>query len=462
MNFLFLLLPLIYLPSLFNFFSSDDWFLMRISQIGSFQQFLNFFSFNQTAESAAFYRPIPQQLFLFIFQKLFGLNPLPYHLFVLFCFGLVLYLLNLLAKKLDFTKTQTAITLMVYGVASANFPQVYFLSAFQDILLPLFVLLSLILFLNKKFSLSLVFFVLSLMSKETAVIMPLLLVLICWFKKKQFFKLVIPYALIALVYLFLRLIVFGNTQGDSYIWDFSPYKAGNTFMWYSLWTIGTPEILVDYVGSGFKILPKLFTDMPTWSRVILIELVSSILALSVFFVSVRRQLFSKSRFLIFSILFFMISLIPVIFIPWHKFTHALSLPLLGFALLIGYFGKDLKWALKTFLVVFIITNLSTQVLLFSKHYSVTRGTIAKRVYEYMNNNYPVYPSGKYFYFVNNSDNQKTVWGESKQVGISLSMSDFFKVYYHDNSIKVYYEDLEESKPNKEQMIFIPSQQFLID
>ena len=110
----------------------------------------------------------------------------------------------------------------------------------------------------------------------------------------------------------------------------------------------------------------------------------------------------------------------------------------------------------------MITNLVTMILLYQKHYSVTRGRIAYKVYEFINTNYPVYPKGKYFFFSNTKDAQQTVWGESKQVAISLSVSDFFQVYYHDKNIKAYYQDIPESTPSGLQKIDIPSKQFLIN
>lgn len=129
---------LLFLPSIFNFFSSDDWFHLRLVQIYSLREFANFFSFTPTAQSAAFYRPLSTQVFFYIFYHLFGLNPIPYHLFVLACFGYSLYLVYtfsvLLFSSDQRQKTSDLRPLLVtlfYAFSVTNFSRIYFLSIFD-------------------------------------------------------------------------------------------------------------------------------------------------------------------------------------------------------------------------------------------------------------------------------------------------------------------------------------------
>ncbi|MEK7066428.1 MAG: hypothetical protein AAB965_02540, partial [Patescibacteria group bacterium] len=247
-----------------NFFSSDDWFHLRISDIHSLQEFLNFFSFANTDQSASFYRPLSTQVFFYFFHTIFGLNSLPYYLFGILLFTLILFLL--------YKFTNSLVTTLIYAVSVTNFTRLFFLSAYQELFLVFFSLLTLILYKSKKYLPALFCFVLSLLSKETAVVLPVLLLVLSLFEKKVSFRKLAPHFFLLAIYLYLRLFIFKGSVGDSYIWDFSPPKALNTFFWYTLWSFGAPELLVDYVGSGLKILPRFFTDYPIWSYIILSQL----------------------------------------------------------------------------------------------------------------------------------------------------------------------------------------------
>lgn len=459
---IWILLPiLVYIPSLFTFFSGDDWAHMRVSQIINFQEFFNFFSFIHNPQSLTFYRPLPQQLFFFLFNRVFEINAFPYHLFVLICFGISLYLLYKLAKKLNFSDIQANLSVFVYGIAVANFPRIYFLSAFQDVLLPLFVIASLILFLNKKYLWSILFFVLSLMSKETAVVTPFLLLGLIFLTKKNKIKNTIPYFAITLLYLFLRFKYFGGAEGDSYIYDFSVKKMFNTLFWYGVWTLGAPEILVDYVSSGLKIVPKFFTDFPIWSTVILIELGSLVSLLFISLATLKKQIVSNIRLIFFCLFIFLISLIPVIFMPWHKFTHALSLPMVGSSLFLGFLFADRKIIFRLFLICYIITNLSMNLFLYPRHYSVNRALISEKVFQYFSTNYSTPPINSYFVFTNNKLSRNEGNNQSKELSFALSQSDFFKVFFQDRNFKVYYQDIKMDSTPSGTPIFLDSSQFLV-
>ncbi len=457
----YLLAIFLYLPSLFTFFSGDDWAHMRASQILNFSEFLNFFSFTHNAQSLTFYRPLPQQVFFFLSSSVFGINAFPYHLFVLICFGISLYLLFKLAQKLHFSDTQASLSVFLYAIAVANFPRIYFLSAFQDVLLPLFVVASLILFLDQKYFWSIIFFIFSLMSKETAVVMPFLLLGLIFLTRKNKIKSTIPYFAIMLIYLFLRFKYFGGAEGDSYVYDFSIQKILNTLFWYLAWTFGAPETLVDYVGSGLKIVPKFFTDFPVWSTVILLELGSLVSLFLISLFTLKKQIFKNNRLILFCLFLFLISLAPVIFMPWHKFTHALSLPMIGSSLALGFLFADRKIFIRLFLLVYILTNISMHLFIYPRHYSVNRALISEKVNQYFSVNYPTPPVDSYFIFTNNKASRNEGKNQSKEVSFALSQSDFFKVYYHDRNFQVYYADLGWNSTPSGTPILLDSSQFLI-
>jgi len=452
---------LIYLPALANYFSGDDWFHLRISQISSIQEFINFFSFTHTAQSAAFYRPLPTQVFFFVFQKLFGLNAWPYFLFVLICFGYSLYLVYKFAQQQLENKAGSKyfapMAVLIYGISVSNFTRIYFLSAFQEISLVIFSLLCLISFPKNKTKAA-IFFILALMSKETAVVLPILLVL---FYSKKIYKNIIsivPIGLILLVYLYLRFMVFGGVEGDSYIWNFSPIKVANTLMWYILWSYGAPELLVDYVSSGLRLVPKFFTDYPIWWKLITSLLLGTLATSGMLFAKKIKNInLSQVKY----ILLFLIAILPVLFLPSHKFTLELGLPLVGFSLAIAWLITNKPTVFSyIFLGFYISLNLSMNYLTYTRHYSINRGKISREIITYLSANYQEYPKGKNFEFINDSGNYGDDWGQSKQISQSISSSDLFRVFYKNPDIKVYYQDYSDEIPKNAILINLSTKQFL--
>lgn len=447
---------LIYLPSLTTFFSADDWFHLRVSQIGTAQQFANFFSFVRNPESIAFYRPLSTQVFFFIFQKSFGLNPLPYHAFVLLCFGLSLFLINRSAAFLLSSEKKALLVIFIYGFSVSNFTRLYFLSAFQEIAMVNFSLLCILSYLYDRREKSLFFFILALLSKETAIVIPAILLVLDWSWKKVSLKKLTPFALILLPYLYFRLSVFGLAVGDTYQWNFSLTKAANTLMWYGLWSVGAPELLVDYIGSGFRPIARFFSDFSIWWGVILGLLLANLTILASLVFAMRRKL--NRAF--FSYLFlFIVSLSPVLFFPQHKFTLELGLPLVWFCLGVVWLMPIRGKSLAIFVILFFSLNLSMNYLSYTKHPSVRRAKISDQVLKYFQANFPEKPTDMYFEFVNDTADYGPTWGSSKQISNSIGGSELFRVMYHDPKYTVFYEDYNENRPSL-QRIPISSKIFL--
>jgi len=454
---------LLFSPAIFNFFSSDDWFHLRISQITSFKDFLSFFSFFPNQHSAAFYRPLSTQVFFFVFQKLFGLSPWPYYLFIFLVFGFSLWLVYRLAKIIFKNENQSLLALVFYAFSITHFTRLYFLSAFQEILMTVFVLLTILTYLKKPSLktnlLTAFFFIMALLSKETAVVLPLILILLDWFRGRFHLKRLIPLLLILLPYLYLRLFHFGQVSGDSYLWDFSLKKFLNTFFWYGLWSFSAPELLVDYVSSGFRILPRFFSDFPFWSKIVLSLIDFTLASFTILFISHFRKI--KTKKVLLSLGIFILALLPVIFLPWHKFTLELTLPLVGFSFLLAEICLAKRsWLAVVFIALFMILNLSMNRLTYQTHYAVNRSQIARKVYQYFISNYPQYPQDRYFEFINDQKIENEIWGLSKQVAFAVGGDNFFQVLYYNHEIKVFYEDLLEERPKDKQAININSTIFL--
>ncbi len=458
-KFILALVFLVFLPSLFIFFSGDDWSHLKLSQISSPTEFLNFFSFSNNAQTASFYRPLSTQVFFYIFQTIFGLNSFFYHLFVMAGFFYSLYLLHSLCLILFKNKLVANVSLIIYAVSATNFTRLYFLSAFQEILMVIFVLSSLIQFIkNKTVGKSVIFFILALMSKETAIVLPaILLAYSVLFKKKINIKRHIWFWIISAIYLCFRFFIFKLPVGDSYIFSFAPKSILNTLFWYVTWSFGTPELLVDYISSGLKPIPRLFTDYLAWSYIMLTGTVTLFSYAGYIFAKTLRSI-NKNH--LFSSLLFLLSISPLLILPWHKFTLELGLPMVGFSMFISLLLVAHKKDLKIFLSLFIIFNLLTNYLTYTRHYSVGRSKISSQISEFLKNNYPIHPNDSYFEFINDTQDYGTDWGSSKQISHTISSSDMFRVFYNNHTIQVFFEDeIEAERPTDKKPIKISTKQF---
>lgn len=453
----------LFLPTVNNFFWGDDWYHLRVSQITNPLEFINFFSFSHTLQSTPFYRPISTQLFFFLSYRLFGLNAFPYYLILISAFALSLYLLYCLAQKLANNKNTALLSVFFYGISATNFPRLYYLSNFQEILMVIFVIASMLKYLTNSFKgyiLSLLFFILALGSKETAIVLPFILAVFGLWQKKNSKRRLMPFFLIVLIYLLVRLLNWNVTGKDSYDFDFSPVKYVNTLSWYTLWSLGVPELLVDYVGSGFQVLDRFYQDFPRWSYILLMLTFSTVTAVLSLVISRWRSI---NRELLFYISFFLVGLSPVSFLPWHKFAYELALPLVGFSLILAFLvsrSRLLTIVNVLFLSSFVILNLATNWLDYQQHQSITRSRIAKKIVTTFSQNYPNPPSNYYFEFVNDTPDFGTDWGSSKQISQAISGSNLFKVLYRDRTYEVYFEDLPGDRPQRKNKISISTADFL--
>ncbi len=454
---------LIFSPALNNFFWGDDWYHLSVSQISNFNEFLNFFSFQFTPQSTPFYRPISTQLFFFSFSNVFGLNPFPFYSFLLLIFSYSLWLLHNFVYMVSGDKKNSLLAVLIYGFSATNFPRLYYLSNLQEVLMVVFILLSLINYLQNSKSktiLSLIFFLFALGCKETAIVLPFILASFNYLYKKSSFVRLWPYFLIASIYIFIKLIYWNNYGKDDYFFDFSPIKAVNTLGWYTFWSFGVPEFLVDYIGSGFKIISRFYQDFQ-FTAYILLTLI--FLVFGSFVSVVISNIRTINRKQVFFISFFLIGLLPVLFLPWHKFAYELTLPMIGWSTLLAslLFKNNVRNVLSvTFLIIFFILNLFTITLDYQRHQSVTRSKISYKVYKYFSEIYSVPPNNSYFEFFNDTNIPNKNWGSSKQIDQAVSGSNLFKVLYKNPNYIVYYEDIIVNKPILEKRIPISTAMFL--
>lgn len=425
-------------PSLSGFFTHDDFYFLKISRVDSIGGFLNFFNPANDTNGIGVYRPLTLRVFYFLGSTIFNLNPLGLRIISFITFYLNVILVGYLAKLLTRNDKVSALSLFLYATSVTHFGQLYYIGAYQELFITFVFLSSIICFIKfpGNFLYSFIFFLIALMAKETAVMIPTAIVCVYFYLKserriKTSFKKValslLPFVSLLILYLYLHFFHFGTIEGDSYIWNFSITKAVNTTFWYFLWSLNLPEMLVDFVGPGVRLNPNL---LKYWSnQIIPIFILFFIQIAIIFFAILKSKILNLKSIIFFSFSWFILTLLPVIFLPLHKFTYYLTLPLFGIVLLLSYIFINLKSKVYiVFCVVWVALSFFTLQLTKETNW-ITQGIqVSKRVHTYLEVNKQDL-SGKKITFVDEPEDELLPWSPTSTLKIVLADNNFFEVFY---------------------------------
>lgn len=452
---------LLVFPTLTTFFSGDDFFHLKISQANNLQEVGSFFSFYKPSGEFLFYRPLTTQLPNFIFFKLFGLNSTPYHLLGWLLFSLIIYLVYQLAKEISGNKKAALWTSFFYGLSASNFTRLAWIAQIQELGFGVNFLAACLFFLRNRLGLSLLFFLLALGSKESAVVLPLVLLVLIFFPKKIFNKKYFAFFILnfafLLVYLYFRVFKMGFSAEAHYFTDFSFKTALNTAFWYGLWALSLPELLVDYVSSGLQINPRLWLLHGQYMKPILAFF--GLFGLTVLLAVIRGWSRINKRLVGLAGFWFVINLLPHLFSPFHKFSYELTVPLFGIALALALIFAQSKPPRLAPLALGLFFGLSalTNCLTFKTHWSFQRGQIVRRVLDYMARYYPQSPEQPLFFY-NDLPTENAIWGVSRQIDQGLFGSYALRLFYQKPELVVYFED-DSPPPAGEPVIKLPASAF---
>lgn len=436
------------------YFHSDDWYHLNVVQISSVGEFLNFFNPWPNPQQISFYRPIPTQLLFFTFYKVFGLTATPFFILFLFLQGLSCWLFARILRNLRFSNKTILLAVAFYAFSHIHFARLNFFSAGQEIVMVTFFLLGVLSSFQEQTwrrTLSLGgFFILALMSKESAIIFPAVIGIL---ELAQFHKIRRStwlsfgiLGVIALAYIGMRVFIFGfdhtiDAGSQSYQLNFSPRQTLNTLYFYVIWTLGAPELLKDSLLSPLQLSPKFTQDFGQagW-RVIWLALLSAALFGLHLIIKAKKN----AQFLLTAGILFGLTLLPFIFFPNHKFTLQLVLPVMIFAAVVGKtFEHKRLWHSVIFLAPLIFLNILSTRLTQIGHYVVQRAEISRQSIQYFQTNYPNKIPGRDLYVTNSPGAGADIaeWGSSMQVSHALMQSNFIQVLWQDRTYTMYYEDL---------------------
>lgn len=358
--FIFILGAVIYLNSLFNPFVWDDqWLIIHNPFINNFQNISKVFmnDIGCTYSETNSYRPL-QILSYIVDYHFWGLNPVGYRIFnILIHLAnsiLVYFLIFLLFRKVNLS----FIVALFFSVHPTCVESVAYVSGRADLMVGFFILLGMILYImfaqggHKKWHLwwvSVGCFIFALLSKELAIIFPIVLIAYdLVFKKirsapfKELFKRYALFIFVDIFYIVLRLTILKFSDIPTYLYKFVLSERMIIFI----------KVIIRYLR--VLVLP-LDVHM---DRIILFP--DSAINWSVFWACLGFILiillvvrsYKKSHILFFASIWFLIFLLPQSGLyPINAFMadHFLYLPSMGFFLIVG--GLLLKLRSKRIVII---------------------------------------------------------------------------------------------------------------
>ncbi len=302
-----------------TFFFQDDFTWLIYSRFVSLWDYLSVFSrFNRWGT----YRPLGQETFFWLGQKVFGLAPAGYHVVALLVHVGGSALLYTLLRRWC-SPLQSLAGALFYAIHPAHASSLYWLSAFPEPLAVMFYLASMLLFLRSSdksssilYGCSLFCMILGLMSKESILSLPLVLSTYCLLFTRTGLVKTVPFHLLVVIYAVSRLtspavraIPYGATFGIGTVKNLLTYLA---------WTVSLPDSL--FVPAFDKSDGK---TLAQFGVILLAVLVLIIVAAP------------RKKYVLFGVLWYFLALQPVLYFSGHLYSYYLASALPGVSLLIA-------------------------------------------------------------------------------------------------------------------------------
>ena len=354
------------------FWDDDEWIRGNVF-VHNFSYLKEIFTQNVEAGfglNSNYYRPI--LLLSFVFNYVFGAeNPFGYHLLsngIHIVNGVLIFVL--LAKFLS--QRASFIAALLFLIHPAQTEAVTYISGRGDPMSVFFMLLALAFYLKSRsdlnlpkggpwdlveifktrnifLGLSFISMILAILSRETAILFPLLLMTfyISFLPREKFiealkksFIISIPFWIVSIIYFFLRLTVFNFQNTLNFFKQSTPYSENLSFRLFTFGSALIEYFRILFVPTGLHMERSLlvntsFFQWPVWFGAILVFIV-----LYVVFINLRTFKLLNSRVLFFSWAWFFVALAPVSgIIPINAiiYEHWLYLPIIGFATLAGFY-----------------------------------------------------------------------------------------------------------------------------
>jgi len=301
-----------------------------------------------------YYRPILTLSFS-IEAILFYDNTKIYHITNIILFILALYLMYVFLSKLKTNKTVLKLLMILVCVHPILSSSVVWIPARNDTLLAVFVFLSFIFFIKylennsiKNLALYVLFFTISLLTKESAIfVIFLYLLFICCFdyklSKKEILKNIFVFLCIFAIYFYLRSISVNTVKMDEHIIYFKDYFDniiyGYSYFIYKIFNFFDIPIMVDTLNIN-KVL----------------HFVSYIFSFLILYVMCRKKIISF-KVLFFCLVWFIVWLLPTFLFLKSNYLllfHRILIPLFAVILVSCKLLEEIYFKYKKLFVTFYI------------------------------------------------------------------------------------------------------------
>lgn len=450
----------LYRKSLQLYFFQDDFFLFNISRAKNIQSVLNFFI---SRSDVIFYRPFSMQLFYYLGEKIFGLNAFLFHLFGMFLHLINVCLVFILIKKITKIKILALLTSFFYGTSGIHFMALSWAAAFHFFFGAFFFLISFIFFIKyfeelkiRYILLSILMFILALLSDELVICLPIILFFYCLLSRNikinLHFKnilIFLPFLAMIILYIFYRSMIVPINFNDTY----HPYfdlRIIKNLWWYILWLFNIPEEFKYQMISFFKINPKFVQDFYqvniwVWRLFIINVFIVFFLPLGIMLFgrsyAKKRQFFLKIIFFAFG--WFLVCMLPVIFFPLHQYPYFLTISGIGFYLFLltpFTFVITHYQIKKYFILIFILISLSCWYtaslinvqFIGSIHWIIPRAKLSQIYINKIKNQFPKIVSGSTIVVAHTTGKQ--------ELQHALLNNEAAIFLYKDTSLKLAYDD----------------------
>ena len=353
------------------YFAQDDFLFLADTQIGSINAFLNFFI---PRTDVVWYRPLSTQVFFFLGQQLFGLNPFPYHIVVFATHALNIFLVYTLTSILTNNTKAPLIAALLYGLNAHHFVALAWLSNYSFVLGPTCILLTIINYCQKKYAVALITFFFGLLTTEMVIFTLGPILVWEFFQGRRFIKHLWPYALLTAV-LFLSRRVF-----------FPAATEGVHTLHISTTILSMAKFYVIRIN-GFN----LFETRIDTSLTIFLFSTWGVLLMSFWKMKIKPY---KTIILCLSIVFSFLLLF--LLLPQHFSVHYLTFSIIGFSILAAVILSHAhKFLLVSYLGLYSILQMLVAQETNTTHWIVRRAHLAK---DLIQNNNLVHPVGSEEYF----------------------------------------------------------------
>ncbi|MCR4325024.1 MAG: hypothetical protein NUV69_05045 [Candidatus Curtissbacteria bacterium] len=379
---------------------------------------------------------------------MFGLNALNFSLLI-FAFHIAnSYLVGYLSLQLFKNRLAAFLSSLLYATAAFHFLTLSWFSLAWVAIGTTPFLLSLIFYIkyrskrnNKYLVFSLVSFIMSLTATEFAITLPAFIVILEFFaglSRRDIIKKISPILIfttpVIILYLLARFVFFPiPAEGDYQITI--DRQVTKTLAWYFLWLLNIPEELkYQIIVSKLQLTHTFLRDS---GKLFLPTLLLISTTLSTFSLLLLASLkFKMAKLLGFSLIAFVVGIMPVLFLPSHSYPYYLSIASIFPFISIGYLlsaiynmdNKILTMLAASFTLSLIALSFLTVFLTTRLHWAAGEQRISKEIVEKTTDMYKHMPNGS----------EIVLYTAGPQTKQSLMDQYAFKVIYNNKSVKTTY------------------------